>query len=80
MIAVPTQFSHNTYQIIFSTPLRRVDFLLGRFFGATLVSVIPMLGVSIGILLAKYMPWVDANRFERVFWSAHLKRLHPASS
>jgi ABC-2 type transport system permease protein len=71
--AAARDFSHNTYQIIFTTPLRRRDFLLGRFFGATLVSVIPMLGVSIGILLAKYMPWVEPDRWERILWSAHLK-------
>ena len=44
--AAARDFSHNTYQIIFSTPIRRHDFLLGRFLGATLASVIPMLGVS----------------------------------
>ena len=71
--AAARDFSHNTYQIVFTTPLRRRDFLLGRFFGATLVSVIPMLGVSIGILLAKYMPWVEPERWERIIWSAHLK-------
>jgi ABC-2 type transport system permease protein len=71
--AAARDFSHNTYQIIFTTPVRRRAFLLGRFFGATLVSVIPMLGVSIGILLAKYMPWVEPERWERVIWSAHLK-------
>ena len=65
-------FSYNTYQIIFTTPLRRRDFLLGRFIGATLISVIPMLGVSLGILVAKYMPWVDPDRWERVNWAAHL--------
>ncbi len=71
--AAARDFSHNTYQIVFTTPVRRRDFLLGRFFGATLVSVIPMLGVSIGILLAKYMPWVEPERWERIIWSAHLK-------
>ena len=65
-------FSQNTYQLIFTTPLRKFDFLLGRFIGATLISVIPMLGVSLGILLAKYMPWVDPDRWERVNWAAHL--------
>ena len=63
--AASRDFSHNTYEIVFTTPLRRRDFLLGRFFGATLVSVIPMLGVSIGILLAKYMPWVEPERWGR---------------
>lgn len=64
-------FRYNTNQIIFSTPLRRRDFLLGRFVGATLVSVIPMLGVSAGILAAKYMPWVDPEQWGPVIWPAH---------
>jgi len=66
-------FHYNTYQIIFSTPLRRIDFLLGRFIGATLISVVPVLCDSLGILVAKYMPWVDAERWGRVDWAAHLK-------
>ena len=66
-------FSCNTHQIMFSTPIRRRDFLFGRFLGATLASTIPMLGVSLGILLAKYMPWADRERWEAVSWSAHLK-------
>ena len=32
-----------------------------------------MTGVSAGILAAKYMPWVDAERWGPVVWSAHLK-------
>ena len=70
--AAARDFSFNTYQIVFSTPLRKSDFLLGRFFGATLVSMIPMLGVSIGIILAKYMPWVEPDRWGAVAWRAHL--------
>jgi len=66
-------FSHNTYEMVFTTPLRRRDFLFGRFLGATLISVIPMLGVSIGVLLAKYMPWVEPERWGPVYWGAHLK-------
>src|SRR6202050_4061683 len=68
-------FSYNTHQMIFSTPVRRRDFLLGRFLGATLISAMPMLGVSLGILLAKYMPWANPEHWEAVIWSAHLKGL-----
>jgi ABC-2 type transport system permease protein len=71
--AAARDFSLNTYQIIFSTPLSRFDFLMGRFLGATLVSIIPMLGVSAGVLLAKYMPWVDPDRMGPVVWAAHLQ-------
>jgi ABC-2 type transport system permease protein len=66
-------FSYNTHPIIFSTPVRRRDLLLGRFFGATFVALIPMLGVSIGILLAKYTPWTDPSRWMAVDWTAHLQ-------
>src|SRR5580698_2915306 len=73
--AAARDFAYNTWQMVFSTPLKRSDFLLGRFLGATVVSVIPMLGVSAGILLARYMPWADADRFGPVIWSVHLKSI-----
>ena len=71
--AAARDFSHRTHEIIFSTPIRRRDYLLGRFLGSTLISIVPMLGVSIAILLAKYMPWVDPERFGPVNWTAHLQ-------
>ena len=71
--AAARDFSNNTYQIMFSTSMRRRDFLAGRFLGATLISVIPMLGVSAGILAARFAPWVDADRWGAVDWMAHLR-------
>lgn len=73
--AAARDFAYGTWQMVFSTPLKRSDFLFGRFLGAAAVSVIPMLGVSFGILIARYMPWADADRFGPVMWSAHLKSL-----
>lgn len=68
-------FSYNSHQIIFSTPVRRRDLLLGRFLGATLVSVIPMLGVSVGVLLAKHLPFTDNNYWTTVNWTAHFNSI-----
>ncbi|HJZ65607.1 MAG TPA: M1 family aminopeptidase [Candidatus Acidoferrum sp.] len=70
--AASRDFNFNTFQIIFSTPMRRFDFLVGRFLGATLVSLIPILGVSAGIILAKLMPWIQAERWGPIAWKAHL--------
>ena len=70
--AAARDFTFNTYQIVFSTPLKRWDFLMGRFLGAALVSMIPMLGVSLGFLLAKYMPWVEPERWGSVVWRSHV--------
>jgi ABC-2 type transport system permease protein len=69
-------FRFNTNQIVFSTPMRRRDYVFGRFIGATLVSTIPMLGVSAGILAAKYMPWVDPDQWGPVNWAAHLHAIY----
>jgi len=73
--AATRDFSHNTYQIVFSTPVSRSDYLFGRFFGAGIISIIPMLGVSCGVLLAKYTPWAQQERFGPVYWGAHLKSI-----
>ncbi len=73
--AAARDFAYSTWQMIFSTPLKRSDFLMGRFFGAACVSVVPILGVSFGILIARYVPWADADRFGPIIWSAHLKAI-----
>lgn len=70
--AAARDFAEKTSQIFFSTPLRKTDFLLGRFTGAFLVSIIPFLGVSAGSLLGSVMPWQDAERMGPTYWTAHL--------
>ena len=70
--AAAREFACNMNQIIFTKPIRKMDFLVGRFLGSVVVSTIPMVGISIGALLAKLVPWSDAERFGPVVGSAHL--------
>lgn len=69
--AASRDFACKSSQLIFTKPLNKLSFLMGRFWGAVLVALIPMLGVSIGILAAPYMPWTEAERFGPVSWPAH---------
>jgi ABC-2 type transport system permease protein len=71
--AAAREFAYNMNQIIFTKPIRKMDFLVGRFLGSVVVSTIPMIGISIGALLAKLMPWADADRFGPVVAAAHLQ-------
>src|SRR6185436_19247570 len=71
-VAAARDFSYNTHQIIFSTPLRKLDFLLGRFCGAVVVAIIPFLGVSLGNILGSVMPWLDAERVGPLYLSGHV--------
>src|ERR1035437_862710 len=73
--AATREFAFNMHQILFTKPIRKLDFLLGRFLGAVVISTIPMLGVSIGALLARFMPWADAERFGPIVWAAHWKAI-----
>jgi len=70
--AASRDFSSNTYQLLFTTPLKKFDYLTGRYLGSALIAVIPMLGVSLGVLVGKWMPWVDPERWGPVNWMAHL--------
>ncbi|MBL8230034.1 MAG: hypothetical protein JNL98_16215 [Bryobacterales bacterium] len=70
--AAGRDFQHNTHQILFSTPIRKRDYLLGRFWGSTIAATIPALGVSLGVIIAKWMPWIDAERWRSIDWMAHL--------
>lgn len=69
--AAARDFALNTHEMVFSTPLGKLDFLTGRYLGSALISLVPVLGVSVGVLLAKYMPWVDPERWGPVDWRAH---------
>ncbi|WP_461146176.1 ABC transporter permease/M1 family aminopeptidase [Spirosoma pulveris] len=69
-------FTYKTSQIVFSSPIQKLDYLAGRFFGSFLVSLIPFLGISIGIIFGSWIGLVtgatDADRYGPIVWSAHL--------
>jgi ABC-type transport system involved in multi-copper enzyme maturation permease subunit len=66
-----TAFVANTVQrdtelqtsgIFYSLPIRKRDFLLGRFSGALVISSLVFLGVALGILSGSFMPWLEPER------------------
>lgn len=69
-------FTYNSHQLVFSSPIRKIDYLAGRFLGSFCVALIPFLGISIGILLGTFIGQAtgatDADRYGPVVWSAHL--------
>lgn len=70
--AATRDFQYDTDQLLFTKPLNKFGFLLGRFLGATLVAVIPLLGISLGVLAATAMPWNEPERWGPTVWPAHL--------
>ncbi|MEM9557065.1 MAG: M1 family aminopeptidase [Acidobacteriota bacterium] len=51
-----------TAPLFFTKPIRKADYVLGRFTGALLNSSLLFVGPILGILAAPHMPWVDTER------------------
>ena len=69
-------FSSGMYQFVFSSPIKKRDYFFGKFIGAAIISVIPLLGISIGAflapLLSPIMGMSEADRFGDFIWSGHI--------
>ncbi|MFO0976913.1 MAG: M1 family aminopeptidase [Planctomycetaceae bacterium] len=70
--AATRDFAYQTSGLIYCKPINRLSYLMGRFWGSAIVSALPLLGVSIGVILAGWMPGNDPDRWGRISWSAHL--------
>ena len=55
-------FDNRSAELFFTTPVKKRDYLLGRFSGGLVASVVIMLAVAIGILVGTLMPWIDPER------------------
>ena len=55
-------FTSDTAQIIFSTPVSKRSYLVGKFLGSTFIASLPLLGVSLGMVLGSWWPSVDPLR------------------
>ena len=51
-----------THELFFSTPIRKRDYLVGRFLGALVVAVAVFVPVVLGVLLGSLMPWLEPER------------------
>jgi hypothetical protein len=64
--------NHRSQELIYTTPLKKTPYLLGRFFGAVTASLVPQVAVTLGILLGGRAPWVDPERVGPIAWDAHI--------
>jgi ABC-2 type transport system permease protein len=55
-------FQRDTYQMIFTKPIRKFDYLGGRWAGSLLTTLFIFTGIPIGEILGSLSPWVDRTR------------------
>lgn len=68
--AASRDFAYETQQLIFTKPIHKAGYLLGRFVGSLLVSLIPMMGASLAVIIAEtFSSGADWGPRQ---WHAHL--------
>lgn len=55
-------FDNRTAELFFTTPVKKRDYLFGRFGGGFIAMAAVMLAVAIGMAAGPFMPWVDQAR------------------
>ncbi len=60
--AVLRDHDYGTSGMLFTTPVRKRDYLVGRFTGAFVVSAGVMAAVLLAVFIGSLMPWLDAER------------------
>lgn len=60
-VAIVRDFDHNMEALLFSTPMKKIHYLLGRFGGSFLVLLLIFSGIWMGLMtgfaVGKYVPW-----------------------
>ncbi len=60
--ALLRDFELGTADLFFSSPMRKRDFLIGRFLGAVAACLLIYVMVALGLMIGPLMPWVDPER------------------
>jgi len=68
-VPILRDFEYNMESLLFSNPIKKRDYLLGRFLGSFLVLIFVFSGLLFGMILGDFMPWRDAdNLLPFNFW------------
>jgi ABC-2 type transport system permease protein len=61
-VAVLRDFEHNTESMIFTSPITKFDYLMGRFLGSFIVTLLVFSGILLGFMVGEFVPWRDADK------------------
>lgn len=60
--ALLRDFEQGTAELIFASPIKRRDYVAGRIFAAVICCLLIYVVIAIGLFIAQFMPWIDAER------------------
>lgn len=60
-VSVLRDFEYNIESLMFSSPINKKDYLLGRFLGSFTVLLFAFTGILFGMMLGEFMPWTNPD-------------------
>jgi ABC-2 type transport system permease protein len=60
--ALLRDFDQGTAELIFASPIKRRDYVAGRIFAAVVSCLAIYAVIGLGLFIAQFMPWIDAER------------------
>ena len=80
-VAVVRDAENNTESLFFTTPIKKADYLFGRFIGSFLILLLILTGLPLGLWLGDLMPWRDSARMlpirPVIYWQPFLTLVIP---
>ncbi len=73
--AVLRDEEHGTAGLLFTTRVRKRDYVLGRFAGAFVIAALVMVAVLLAVMIGSAMPWLDPDRIGPFMPNAYLYAL-----
>lgn len=61
-VSVVRDFEHRSDALFFTKPIRRWEFLTGRYLGAMLILLLTLTAIPLGLMLGELAPWRNADR------------------
>ncbi len=71
--AILRDFQQDTYSLIFTKPVKKFDYLGGKWLASFVVTVFVFSGLVWGGMIGTFMPWADKTRLAPVHLMAYLK-------
>ncbi len=70
--AVSRDHEYSMFQLIYTKPISKISYLLGRFLGNAIVLTMIMFSIAVGIFLSSISPWIDRSYFGSINIAAYL--------
>lgn len=70
--ALLRDFDQGSAELIFASPVRKHDYLIGRIGAALIAGLVVYLVIALGLFVAQFMPWIDPARLGPVSLQPYL--------